>query len=65
MGKGRGLRGLKGHCHRGLWDILAGKETIRQLLTGKEGALWVMYCLHYVAFRPIAFSNQSRGEAGR
>lgn len=40
---GRGLRGEgskvsknTGHCHRGLWDILSGKETIHQQLTGRR-----------------------------
>lgn len=58
-GKGRGLKkgSVKGHCHQGLWGILSGKETIHQQLTGEEGAPWVIYNPHYLAFRPTAFAN--------
>lgn len=58
-GKGlkRGQRSVKGLCHQGLWDTFSGKETIHQQLTGEEGAPWVIYNQHYVAFRPTAFAN--------
>lgn len=35
MGKGRGLRRSRGHCRRGLWDILAGEKIHSAAANGR------------------------------
>lgn len=41
------------------------RKTICQRLTGEQGASWVMYRPHYVAFSSVTLSNSSTGQRRR